>query len=100
MTTDLEAFRQRYQRAKRARGQKTKMAAAWRAIAKTAERNRGQRARLVLSAIEHGADRADAAALCKCSEDALRKWLYIRTGSTQWPPLPANVVKIADMAGN
>jgi hypothetical protein len=97
--TELEAFRQRYRQAKRARGQKTKMAVAWRAIAKKAEGNQGRRAQLVLTAIEHGADRADAAAICGCTEDALRRWLHTRTGSTIWPPLPANVVKITDMAG-
>jgi hypothetical protein len=97
--TDLEAFKQRYQRAKRSRAHRAKMTIARRTVAENNARRRKKRARLVLEAIEYGADRFEAAALCNCNEEALRQWLYTQTGSSYWPPVPEDVAKLIDIAG-
>lgn len=97
--TDLEAFKQRYQRAKRSRAHRAKMTMARRTAAENNARRRKHRAKLVLEAIEYGADRAEAAALCNCNEEALRQWLYAQTGRTFWPPAPEDVAKLIDIAG-
>jgi hypothetical protein len=97
--TDMTALRQRYRRAKRSRAHRAKMTVARRTAAENNERRRKHRARLLLEAIEYGADRLEAAALCNCNEEALRQWLYTQTGSTLWPPVPEDVAKLIDIAG-
>jgi hypothetical protein len=96
--TDLEAFRQRYLRAKLLRSHRAKMAGARRIAAESNSRFRRQRALLVLDAVEHGTDRVDAALLCGCTEDALRRWLFTYAGSTLWPPSAEGVAKLRDVA--
>ena len=96
--TDLEAYRQRYQRAKHLRAQRNKTAFARRTAAENHARWRKQRARLLLDAAEHGANLSEAAALCGCGGETLRQWLHQHTGSTLWPPMPEAVAKLIDMA--
>jgi hypothetical protein len=95
----MTALRQRYQRSKRARAHKARMTVARRTSAENHTRRRRHRAKLLLEATNYGADRAEAAVLCNCNEEALRVWLYKYTDSTLWPPTPEGAAKLIDIAG-